>query len=286
VYFIEDFLESTANPPYEGEVKYGDRAEHCWNGDPALPKRPLATALQHDVPAQNARADGEDRAAWRRSEKLALLTPAQFVRQNNRFRQFFHGALEAAALISHAEVGFSADVYSCGLLMHVHNADYVAAADKRHRKHRLVGVLDEVLDVLEARIGGSIGRKRHGVGRGGTCDTSLDQGNSGFGWCLIEILYGGYALRKRVAYWGCRVAAACRVDLALPTYVSRAHWGRVIPAKSTTRGAARPMIQARLMLRPYGNAASNSATFCGKRRTAKTMAAERPNSTRLSGLRR
>jgi Putative esterase len=37
VYFIEDFLKSTANPPYEGEVKYGDRAEHCWNGDPALP---------------------------------------------------------------------------------------------------------------------------------------------------------------------------------------------------------------------------------------------------------
>ena len=37
VYFIEDFLKSTANPPYEGEVKYGDRAEHCWNGDPTLP---------------------------------------------------------------------------------------------------------------------------------------------------------------------------------------------------------------------------------------------------------
>ena len=26
-----------ADPPYEGEVKYGDRAEHCWNGDPSLP---------------------------------------------------------------------------------------------------------------------------------------------------------------------------------------------------------------------------------------------------------
>jgi hypothetical protein len=37
VYFIEDFLKSAANPPYEGEVKYGDRAEHCWNGDPTLP---------------------------------------------------------------------------------------------------------------------------------------------------------------------------------------------------------------------------------------------------------
>jgi len=37
VYLIEDFLKSTKNPPYEGEVKYGDRAEHCWNGDPTEP---------------------------------------------------------------------------------------------------------------------------------------------------------------------------------------------------------------------------------------------------------
>jgi hypothetical protein len=35
VYFLEDFLRR-ADPPYEGEVKYGDRAEHCWNGDPTL----------------------------------------------------------------------------------------------------------------------------------------------------------------------------------------------------------------------------------------------------------
>jgi hypothetical protein len=37
VYYLEDFLKKTTNPPYEGEVKYGDRAEHCWNGDPNLP---------------------------------------------------------------------------------------------------------------------------------------------------------------------------------------------------------------------------------------------------------
>ena len=37
VYLMEDFLKSTTNPPYDGEVKYGDRAEHCWNGDPNLP---------------------------------------------------------------------------------------------------------------------------------------------------------------------------------------------------------------------------------------------------------
>ncbi|MDP3312768.1 alpha/beta hydrolase-fold protein [Lutibacter sp.] len=33
VYLMEDFLESTTDPYYEGEVAYGDRAEHCWNGD-------------------------------------------------------------------------------------------------------------------------------------------------------------------------------------------------------------------------------------------------------------
>lgn len=33
VYLMEKFLESTKNPYYEGVVDYGDRAEHCWNGD-------------------------------------------------------------------------------------------------------------------------------------------------------------------------------------------------------------------------------------------------------------
>ena len=37
VYRMQDFLESTRNPPYGGEVTYGPRAEHCWNGDPTLP---------------------------------------------------------------------------------------------------------------------------------------------------------------------------------------------------------------------------------------------------------
>jgi hypothetical protein len=37
VYLAEDFLASTEEPYYEGEVTYGDRAEHCWNGDPTLP---------------------------------------------------------------------------------------------------------------------------------------------------------------------------------------------------------------------------------------------------------
>jgi hypothetical protein len=37
VYYLEDVLKATKNPSYGGEVKYGDRAEHCWNGDPNLP---------------------------------------------------------------------------------------------------------------------------------------------------------------------------------------------------------------------------------------------------------
>jgi hypothetical protein len=41
VYLMEDFLKKTGTPgygvPYEGEVRYGPRAEHCWNGDPDKP---------------------------------------------------------------------------------------------------------------------------------------------------------------------------------------------------------------------------------------------------------
>jgi hypothetical protein len=33
VYFAQETLESL-QPPYGGSVAYGDRAEHCWNGDP------------------------------------------------------------------------------------------------------------------------------------------------------------------------------------------------------------------------------------------------------------
>jgi putative esterase len=37
VYLAEEFLKQTTAPHYDGEVTYGDRAEHCWNGDPNLP---------------------------------------------------------------------------------------------------------------------------------------------------------------------------------------------------------------------------------------------------------
>ncbi|MFC2156897.1 hypothetical protein ACFLT9_03595 [Acidobacteriota bacterium] len=33
VYLTEEFLAGTTDPPYDGVVDYGDRAEHCWNGD-------------------------------------------------------------------------------------------------------------------------------------------------------------------------------------------------------------------------------------------------------------
>jgi hypothetical protein len=33
VYLMERFLKKTNSPFYKGEVDYGDRAEHCWNGD-------------------------------------------------------------------------------------------------------------------------------------------------------------------------------------------------------------------------------------------------------------
>lgn len=35
VYLAEETLKELKDPPYGGEVAYGDRAEHCWNGDPS-----------------------------------------------------------------------------------------------------------------------------------------------------------------------------------------------------------------------------------------------------------
>ncbi len=37
VYLMEDSLKKLKDPAYGGEVAYGDRAEHCWNGDPTRP---------------------------------------------------------------------------------------------------------------------------------------------------------------------------------------------------------------------------------------------------------
>ena len=37
VVLMEEFLESTTDPYYAGEVAYGHGAEHCWNGDQTRP---------------------------------------------------------------------------------------------------------------------------------------------------------------------------------------------------------------------------------------------------------
>lgn len=37
VYLAEEMLKGLDSPTYDGEVDYGDRAEHCWNGDHTQP---------------------------------------------------------------------------------------------------------------------------------------------------------------------------------------------------------------------------------------------------------
>jgi hypothetical protein len=71
VYLAEDFLKSATDPAYGGEVDYGDRAEHCWNGDHT---RPNATSRlryhQMFVPKiveriQKSAPPGADLESWR-----------------------------------------------------------------------------------------------------------------------------------------------------------------------------------------------------------------------------
>lgn len=71
VYLAEEFLESTTDPYYDGEVDYGDRAEHCWNGDQTQPNAisrlryhryfipKWTSGIQHRAP------DGADLKSWR-----------------------------------------------------------------------------------------------------------------------------------------------------------------------------------------------------------------------------
>jgi hypothetical protein len=71
VYLAEDFLKSTKNPPYGGEITYGDRAEHCWNGDPTR-SNAYSRLRYHQmfIPKAVARMDktappGADLKSWR-----------------------------------------------------------------------------------------------------------------------------------------------------------------------------------------------------------------------------
>jgi hypothetical protein len=71
VYLMEEFLKGTKNPPYDGEVKYGDRFEHCWNGDPTLPNH--ITRLRYNTMylpkilerIEKTAPPGADRKSWR-----------------------------------------------------------------------------------------------------------------------------------------------------------------------------------------------------------------------------
>ena len=45
VYLVEDFLKTTKDPAYGGEVDYEPRAEHCWNGDHTRPTRSRVCAI-------------------------------------------------------------------------------------------------------------------------------------------------------------------------------------------------------------------------------------------------
>ena len=71
VYLVEDFLKETKNPHYGGEVTYGDRAEHCWNGDPDLPNH-LSRLRYHQMYVDKilkrikaAAPAGADLTSWR-----------------------------------------------------------------------------------------------------------------------------------------------------------------------------------------------------------------------------
>jgi len=71
VYLVEDFLKGTKNPPYGGEVDYGDRAEHCWNGDHTRPNA-LSRLRYHQMFApkiaeriQKSAPPGADLTSWR-----------------------------------------------------------------------------------------------------------------------------------------------------------------------------------------------------------------------------
>ncbi len=71
VYLTEAFLESTTDPYYGGEVDYGDRAEHCWNGDQtrpnALSRLRYVQMFAPDIVARILRTapPGADLTSWR-----------------------------------------------------------------------------------------------------------------------------------------------------------------------------------------------------------------------------
>ena len=71
VYLTEEILEATTDPYYDGEVDYGDRAEHCWNGDHTQPNH-ISRLRYHQmfIPKWAAQVkerapEGADLTSWR-----------------------------------------------------------------------------------------------------------------------------------------------------------------------------------------------------------------------------
>jgi len=71
VYLVEDILKNTKDPYYDGEVDYGDRAEHCWNGDHERPNA-ISRLRYHQMHAPKILArirksapPGADTTSWR-----------------------------------------------------------------------------------------------------------------------------------------------------------------------------------------------------------------------------
>jgi hypothetical protein len=71
VYLVEEILKNTKDPHYDGEVDYGDRAEHCWNGDHERPNA-ISRLRYHQMHAPKILARirksapaGADTMSWR-----------------------------------------------------------------------------------------------------------------------------------------------------------------------------------------------------------------------------
>ena len=71
VYLVEDFLKTTKNPHYAGEVDYEPRAEHCWNGDHTRPNA-ISRLRYHQFYApkivariEKSAPNGADLTSWR-----------------------------------------------------------------------------------------------------------------------------------------------------------------------------------------------------------------------------
>jgi hypothetical protein len=71
VYLAEEILTETTAPYYNGEVDYGDRAEHCWNGDQENPNH-ISRLRYHRMfikkyvdNVKNVAPKGADLTSWR-----------------------------------------------------------------------------------------------------------------------------------------------------------------------------------------------------------------------------